>query len=129
MNPVVHFELPYHDAERAAKFYQTVFGWRIEFLGPEMGGYILLNTAEHDAKPDMPAGVIKGGMFPFKEDWPAQYPSIVIGVGNIIEIMKAINENGGKVLSKPYDIPGTGKYVAFIDSEGSRLSILELSKS
>ena len=125
MNPVVHFELPYHDAARAATFYQTVFGWKTQFLGPGMGDYILLTTAESDAKPGMPAGAIDGGMFPYKADWPAQYPSIVIGVGDIQKCMDAINGNGGKVLGEPHEIPGTGKYVAFMDTEGSRLSIIE----
>lgn len=125
MNPVVHFELPYHDADRAAKFHRKVFGWKTEFLGPEMGDYILLTTAEQDAKPGMPAGAIDGGMFPFKEDWPAQYPSIIVGVGDIQQTMNTINENGGEVLGEPHQIPGTGKYVAFIDTEGSRLSFIQ----
>ncbi len=90
-----------------------------------MGNYVLLATAEKDAKPGKPAGAIDGGMFPLKEDWPAQYPSIVIGVGDIKETMKSITKHGGKVLGEPYEIPGTGKYVAFTDTEGSRLSILE----
>jgi len=125
MNPVVHFELPYHNANRASEFYNKVFGWKYEILGPSMGDYILLTTAEQDAIPEKPSGAIDGGMFPFKEDWPAQYPSIVIGIGNINETMKAITQCGGKVLGEPYEIPGTGKYVSFLDTEGSRLSILE----
>lgn len=125
MNPVVHFELPYHQAERAVKFYQVVFGWKTSLLGSEMGGYILLTTAEKDVKPGMPAGAINGGMFLFNEDRPAQYPSIVIGVENIQKTIATINENGGEVLGEPHYIPETGKYVAFMNTEGSRLSILE----
>ncbi len=125
MNPVVHFELPYHNADRASKFYRAVFGWKCTILGPQKGDYILLTTCEKDAKPGKPAGAIDGGMFPFKEDWPAQYPSIVIGVGDIEESMQAISRHGGEVLGPPHSIPGTGKYVAFMDTEGSRLSILE----
>lgn len=125
MNPVVHFELPYHDADRASKFYNDVFGWKYEILGPQMRDYILLTTCEQDAKLGKPARAIDGGMFPFKEDWPSQYPSIVIGVGDINETMKSINKHGGEVLGEPYEIPGTGKYVAFMDTEGSRLSIIE----
>jgi len=125
MNPVVHFELPYHQAYRAAKFYETVFGWKYEILGPEMGNYVLLTTAEQDAKSGTPAGAINGGMFPFKKDWPAQYPTIVIGVGNMIEKIASINQNGGNVLGEPHEIAGIGLYVAFTDTEGSRLSIIE----
>lgn len=125
MNPVVHFELPYTDGYRAVTFYHSVFGWKIKKLGPEMGDYILVTTAESDAKPGTPAGSIDGGMFPVKPEWPAQYPSIVIGVKDIEESMQKIKQHGGEVFGEPYDIPGTGLYVSFRDTEGSRLSILQ----
>ncbi|SNT10217.1 hypothetical protein SAMN05421640_2282 [Ekhidna lutea] len=125
MNPVVHFEIPYKNAERAVTFYSKVFGWKYEQLGSDMGDYILLVTAVSDAKPGEVAGAINGGMFPFKEDWPAQYPSIVIAINDINETILMINENGGEVLGDPMPIPGTGLYVSFLDTEGSRLSILQ----
>ena len=37
MCAVVHFEMPYKDRERAARFYAAAFGWTHQFLGPEMG--------------------------------------------------------------------------------------------
>jgi hypothetical protein len=40
MNPVVHFELPYDDRERIARFYRSAFGWQLEMLGEEMGNYV-----------------------------------------------------------------------------------------
>ncbi len=46
MNPVVHFEMPYDDRERMAKFYQNVFGWQTQMLGEEMGNYVLATTTE-----------------------------------------------------------------------------------
>ena len=45
MNPVVHFEMPYKDRERAARFYAAAFGWTHQMLGPEMGDYMLVSTA------------------------------------------------------------------------------------
>jgi uncharacterized protein len=33
MNSVVHFEMPYDDRERLAKFYQNAFGWQTRMLG------------------------------------------------------------------------------------------------
>jgi len=41
VNPVVHFELPYQDRARAERFCASVFGWQTQFLGPEMGDYVL----------------------------------------------------------------------------------------
>jgi predicted enzyme related to lactoylglutathione lyase len=76
MNPVVHFEMPYRDRERAAQFYSAAFGWQAQMLGPEMGDYLLVTTAVTDARPGGPAGAINGGLFPFKPDWPAQFPSV-----------------------------------------------------
>ena len=125
MNPVVHFELPYEDANRIAEFYHTVFHWKLTPLGKDFGNYILATTAETDAKPGSPAGAINGGFFPVKPDWPTQYPSIVIGAGNIQKAMKSINQHGGEVLGEPMLIPNFGLYVAFFDTEGNRNSIIQ----
>ncbi|MEQ6166024.1 VOC family protein [Ekhidna sp. MALMAid0563] len=125
MNPVVHFEIPYKNPERAMNFYNKVFEWSHEQLGSDMGNYILLTTVISDAKPGEAAGAINGGMFQFKDDWPAQYPSIVIAVNDINETILKIKENGGEVLGDPMLIPGTGLYVSFLDTEGSRLSVLQ----
>jgi len=48
MNPVVHFEMPAEDRRRMADFYTTVFGWKTQMLGPEMGDYVLAATTESD---------------------------------------------------------------------------------
>ena len=125
MNPVVHFELPYLDNQRIAGFYETVFNWKTQNLGLKSNNYILATTAESDAKPGSPAGSINGGFYPIKPDWPQQYPSIVIGVGDIEEAMEKINANGGKVLGEPHEIPNFGKYVSFLDTEGNRNSIIQ----
>lgn len=125
MNPVVHFELPYTNAERISKFYCNVFGWQLTQLGENSGNYILATTAVADAKPGQPAGAINGGFYPVKPDWPAQFPSIVIGVGDMQAAMNAINSNGGKVLGDPIMIPGFGLYVSFLDTEGNRNSLIQ----
>ncbi len=125
MNPVVHFELPYDIRERIAKFYESVFGWQTQMLGKEMGNYVLATTVVSDAKPGTPAGAINGGFYPKKPDWPAQYPSVVIGVGDIRESMKKVTQAGGKVLGEPMEIPGIGQYVSFLDTEGNRNSMLQ----
>lgn len=125
MNPVVHFEMPYRDRERAVRFYTAAFGWQMEKLGPEMGDYVLATTATADAKPGAPAGAINGGLFPFKADWPAQHPAVVVGVDDIRAAMARIVAAGGQVHGEPMAIPGVGDYVAFTDTEGNRHSVLQ----
>ena len=41
MDPVVHFEMPYQEGRRMAKFYQSAFGWETKPLEEESGNYIL----------------------------------------------------------------------------------------
>eukprot|EP01099_Mayorella_cantabrigiensis_P004939 TRINITY_DN3800_c0_g3_i2.p1 TRINITY_DN3800_c0_g3~~TRINITY_DN3800_c0_g3_i2.p1 ORF type:complete len:154 (-),score=43.86 TRINITY_DN3800_c0_g3_i2:246-653(-) len=125
MNPVVHFEMPYEDQNRVVSFYNQVFAWKMQVLGEEMGHYVLATTANADVKPDAHRGAIGGGFFPKKPDWPAQYPSIVIGVEDIKETMNKITKEGGKVLGEPMEIPGVGQYVSFLDTEGNRVSLMQ----
>src|SRR4051812_31077146 len=117
-DPVVHFEMPYEDADRMATFYE-IFGWDINKLGPEMGGYMVVHTTETDEKNMVQKpGNINGGFF--KRTKPEQVPSVVIQVTDINEAMKKVAEAGGKVLGgskgdgTPDDIPGVGLYAAFL---------------
>ena len=124
MNPVVHFEMPYENRERMAKFYGSAFGWHTQMLGNDMGNYVVATTTETDESgPKMP-GRINGGFFAKKADWPAQYPSIVVAVDDIDESIRKVREAGGRVLGEPVEIPGVGRYVSFTDTEGNRVSML-----
>ncbi len=125
MNPVVHFEMPYDDRGRMAKFYESAFGWQTQMLGEDMGNYVLATTTETDQNGPKRPGAINGGFFPRKPDWPAQYPSMVIAVDNINESIRKITDAGGKALGEPMEIPGVGQYVSFIDTEGNRVSVLQ----
>jgi uncharacterized protein len=123
--PVVHFEMPYRDRERAARFYAAAFGWKAQMLGPEMGHYAVLTTGEKDAHPDGHRGVINGGLYAFTPDMPAQFPSVVIAVEDIRAAMARVTAAGGQVLGEPMMIPTVGDYVAFTDTEGNRHSMLQ----
>ena len=126
MNPVVHFEMPFDDRERLARFYEQAFGWQMQPLGEAMGDYVLATTTPSDAdgRPAA-AGAINGGFFPNKPDWPAQVPSVVISVEDIQAAMAKVKDAGGEVLGEPMEIPGVGQYVSFMDSERNRVSLLQ----
>ena len=125
MNPVVHFEMPYDNRQRMAKFYESAFGWRTQMLGEEMGNYVLAQTTESDDNGPQRPGAINGGFFPKKPDWPGQHPSIVIAVDDIKAAATKVRDAGGKVLGEPMEIPGVGHYVSFTDTEGNRVSMLQ----
>ena len=126
MNPVVHFEMPAENRKRMSDFYTKVFGWQTQQLGPEMGEYIVVSTTEsgEDGRPKM-TGAINGGFYQKTDDPNTQHLSLVIAVTDVNESIKKIKGEGGTVLGDPMDIPGVGKYISFIDTEGNRLSILQ----
>lgn len=125
MNPVVHFEMPAENRERMAKFYTKAFGWQTQMMGPEMGHYVVVTTTESDDNGPRKPGAINGGFFMKTDDKPSQYPSVVIAVEDIGAASKKVAGAGGKVIGDPMDIPGVGRYVAFFDTEGNRVSMLQ----
>jgi uncharacterized protein len=125
MNSVVHFEMPYDNRERMAKFYESAFSWQMQMLGEDMSNYVLATTTETDENGPKNPGAINGGFFPKQPDGPAQYPSLVVAVDDIKESIKKVIDAGGTVLGEPVEIPGVGQYVSFTDTEGNRLSILQ----
>jgi len=131
MNPVVHFEMPVEDRERAKQFYAKSFGWEFNQLGAEMGNYTVVMTAESDNQGPLKRGIINGGFFQKTKD--NQYPSVVIAVDDIRAAMKKVEDAGGKVIGaskpgkQPDDIPGVGLYISIEDSEGNRVGMLQPS--
>jgi uncharacterized protein len=125
MDSVVHFEMPYENRERMAKFYQSAFGWQTQMLGQDMNNYVVATTTEtSEAGPTKP-GAINGGFYGKMPDRPMQYPSVVIAVDDVKKSSQKVAAAGGKVLGDPMDIPGVGKYVSFVDPEGNRVSMLQ----
>ncbi len=124
-NPVVHFEMPYENADRVSAFYQQAFGWTMNATGPEMGGYITAGTTETDENRMVKTpGNINGGFF-LKEAASSPIPSVVIAVDDIQAAMHRITDAGGKILGEPVAIPGVGMYVSFTDTEGNRASLMQ----
>jgi hypothetical protein len=125
MDSVVHFEMPYEKRDRMARFYQQAFGWQTQLLGEDMGNYVLATTTETgDSGPTKP-GAINGGFYEKTGDKPLQYPSVVIAVEDVKRATEKVTAAGGKVLGEPWEIPGVGRYVSFLDSEGNRVSMLQ----
>jgi predicted enzyme related to lactoylglutathione lyase len=39
--------------------------------------------------------------------------------------MIKVEKRGGRVLGEPWDIPGVGLYVSFLDTEGNRVGMIQ----
>ena len=136
INPVVHFEMGYEDRLRMVKFYETVFGWKTQQMGAEMGNYVVAQTAETDENGMVQTkGAINGGFYQKTDDPLSHAPSVVISVQNIQAAMKAVEDAGGKILGtmnekgehtlEPQMIPGIGLWISAMDTEDNRFSILQ----
>jgi hypothetical protein len=130
MNPVIHFQMPSEDNKRVAEFYAKVFGWQTKQLGPDMGDYMLVTTAESNEKGmSKVPGAINGGFF--KKTKPDQGTGIVIQVDDIREAMKKVKEAGGTILggmaskTDPDDMPGIGLFASIIDTEGNHVGLMQ----
>jgi len=125
MNPVVHFEMPSKDKKRTKKFYEKVFGWQMTQLGKDMGDYLLATTSPVDKNQmHKKKGAINGGFFQYGKK-EGTIPHLVISVDNLEKHMMVVKKAGGKILGKPMDIMGIGKFVMFKDTEGNRVGMLQ----
>jgi uncharacterized protein len=123
MNKVVHFEIPYDDAERAKKFYTNVFGWEKQEI-PDMS-YTMVRTAEVDENFMLKEpGAINGGMYKRGGD-AAKGPVIVIDVESAEEHVKKVEEAGGKVTRAKHQVGDMGFYAQVSDTEGNIIGIWE----
>lgn len=115
--PVVHFELPVDDVERAQTFYREAFGWNVMPL-PDMG-YTLLGTATATDEMGRPttSGEINGGMFARTED--LTQPVITIAVDDIDAALTKVEQYGGKTLRGRQPVGDMGFVGYFSDSEGT----------
>ncbi len=115
MPRVVHFELAADDPARATKFYQTVFGWKVEKWGE--GDYWLANTG-----PEKEMG-INGAIMPRKN---ALAPVInTIGVSSLDDFRKKVEKAGGKNITPRTTIPSIGYFCYCQDTEGNIFGILQ----
>ena len=115
MPRVIHFELPADDPERAVRFYQEVFDWKIhKWEGPI--DYWLVTTGEDD-EPG-----INGAITPRTN---AEGTQNTIDVLSVDEFVRRIVAGGGKVVTPKQAVPGVGYMAYCADTEGTIFGIME----
>jgi uncharacterized protein len=117
---VVHFEVPYDDADRAASFYRDVFEWAIQPI-PEMN-YTIVSTgpAGPEGMPSEP-GYIGGGMT--SRQAPVERPVIVLAVDDIDETLAMVEKHGGRAVGEKMQVGEMGFAAYFDDSEGNLMGL------
>jgi predicted enzyme related to lactoylglutathione lyase len=114
MHRVIHFELGAQDPERAVKFYEEVFGWKIsKWEGPTP--YWLVKTGENSELG------INGGIMKYPD--AAARTVNTIGVPSVDEFVTKAVAHGAKVALPKMAIPGVGYQAYCTDTEGNLFGI------
>jgi len=108
---VVHVEIPAAKVEAAGKFYEALFGWKLQQI-PEMD-YMMWEAADGSG----------GGLPAVSEENPAGQVLIYIHSDDIEADLKNVAKLGGKVIHAKAEIPGTGWYGLFSDPTGNVLGL------
>jgi len=116
MGRVIHFEITSKEPEKAADFYQRVFGWRFDkWEGPI--DYLLVTTGD-EGEPG-----INGGLGPRGEEQPGIVNTI--DVNDARKAVEMIEKVGGKILSPIHAVPGIGWNAYFVDPDGNQRGIMQ----
>ena len=117
---VVHFEVPFDDADRARSFYADVFDWQIQPM-PEMDYTIVSTGPVSDQGMPSEAGYIGGGMFQRQAD--ISTPVITLQVDDIDATMIAVEKHGGSAVGEKLAVGQMGFAAYFNDSEGNLMGL------
>lgn len=113
---MVHFEIPFDDADRAHNFYETVFGWNLDRI-PDLD-YTMVSTGPSGETGPTEPGFINGGMFKREDDTPPG-TQVVIDVDDIDAALAKVEELGGEAVVGRSPVGDMGWSAYFKDTEGN----------
>ena len=126
MPTIVYFQIPSDDIERSKKFYNDLFGWKID-RSPEsntpkgMENWTVITT-DHNGNEALGGGMSKRQM-------PQQQITNFIDVKSVDEYSSKVERLGGKVVVPKTAIPGMGYYAVCLDTENNSFGIFEPSEN
>jgi uncharacterized protein len=113
---IVHFEIIATDAERAQRFYSSLFDWKFKNMKVPGMDYFMTQG-------DEPTGAVYAD-----EGGPKGAPIVYFGTDDIDASVKKIRDLGGKADDK-LPIPGQGWFSACVDTEGNKFSLFQADPS
>ena len=117
-NPVVYFEIPVIDMERATRFYSTVFNFKFDTTIIDKNEMALFPFTEE--KSGISGALAKGEIYKPTKDGVLIY----FNTANMDETLRLANTNGGKILYPKTD-NSIGRVAEFEDTEGNRIALYQ----
>jgi predicted enzyme related to lactoylglutathione lyase len=136
MPTIVHIEIPADDVERSRKFYNDLFGWKIEkWPGTQDDDSQLTSAATGQpieywmvtTTDDKWNKALGGGMM--KRQMPEQQITNYIDVKSVDEYSSKVKNLGGKVVAPKKAVPGMGYFALCLDTENNSFAIWESNES
>ncbi|MFM7377349.1 MAG: VOC family protein [Erythrobacter sp.] len=122
INPVVHFEVPVTDMDRAIRFYEAVFSVKLERR--ETDGYDMAFFPRADGRPGASGALAKGDVYKPTKDGAILY----FDVPDLDAVIARAEANGGAVLYPKKDIGEAGYVAEIADSEGNRIALTQAAR-
>jgi hypothetical protein len=116
------FAINADDVPRAKRFYEQIFAWKFQPWGPP-NFYVI------KAGKEQPAEI--GGLQERRELVPGAKVigfECTIDVDDIDEAIRAIEANGGKIVTPKFHIPTVGTVIYFTDTEGNVVGARQLER-
>ncbi len=134
MNRIIHFEIQASDPERAVKFYEDVFGWKInEWVIPgvkmkDENRYWLVMTGP-EAEPGINGGLLfRMGPAPI-EGQPVNAFVCTIGVASLDEYVDKVIRAGGSIELPKMAVKGVGWLAYYKDTEKNIFGMMQADEN
>ncbi|MGA2490010.1 MAG: VOC family protein [Anaerolineales bacterium] len=108
---IVHIEIPAVDVAKAGKFYQDLFGWKIET--DSVMNYTMWEPLEGPG----------GGFSPLNESVKPGDVLIYVDSADIEADLSRIKALGGEIITPKTEIPKVGWFALFRDPTGNTLAL------
>ena len=119
MASIIHFDISADNPIRAKKFYEEMFGWKIEKIPGGQVDYYLIETKTKSGEKG-----ISGGIAQREKEY--QQITNFIQVDSIDESISKLKELGGQVMEPKTEIPNIGFIAGCKDTEGNIFGLMEL---
>ena len=120
MATIVHFEIPSDNVERAKKFYNSLFDWKMEKVPGPME-YWMFRTVNDKGQETIGGGILK-------RQHTDQGITNFVGVDSVTEYARKVEALGGKVKVPKTEVPGFGWFAMCTDTENNTFALWEMNQ-
>jgi predicted enzyme related to lactoylglutathione lyase len=113
---IIHFEYNVKNIEKTIKFYEKIFGWKIEKWDGPTDYWLIITGDENEPG-------INGGLGFAEQDFPLVVNTV--DVKNVDEVTRKVENNGGEIIRPKHAVPGVGWLAYIKDSEGIVTGVMQ----